>query len=36
MYFKWMDGFPIIVSGCHEHNAEQLTWFDKLLRWFMK
>ena len=72
MYFEWMDGIPIIVSGCHEHNAEQyaraakyyeekghaesaehytqlwkqekqkayedsqLTWFDKVLRWFMK
>lgn len=72
MYFEGMEGIPIIVSGCYEHNAEQykraenyyenkgmtesaehyhrlwqqekqkayeesqLTWFDKLLRCFMK
>ena len=72
MYDEWMDGVPIVVSGCHEYNAEQyakaeryyenkgkvesaeyyhqlwqqekqkayeesqLTWFDKILSWFMK
>lgn len=24
MYQEWMDGVPLLVSGCHEHNAEQL------------
>lgn len=23
MYQEWMDGIPILVSGCHEHNIEQ-------------
>lgn len=23
MYQEWMDGIPILVSGCYEHNIEQ-------------
>lgn len=24
MYQEWMDGVPLLVSGCHKHNVEQL------------
>lgn len=24
MYQEWMEGFPVLVSGCYEHNIEQL------------
>lgn len=24
MYQEWMEGVPILVPGCYEHNIEQL------------
>lgn len=24
MYQEWLDGMPILISGCYEHNIEQL------------
>lgn len=24
MYGEWMDGIPILVDGCYEHNIEEL------------
>ena len=24
MYEEWFDSMPILISGCYEHNAEQL------------
>lgn len=24
MYQEWLDGMPILISGCYEYNIEQL------------
>ena len=24
MYQEWMDGVPLLVEGCNEHNRQQL------------
>lgn len=32
MYQEWMDGIPLLVSGCHAHNAAQLARAERYYR----
>ena len=32
MYQEWMDAIPLLVSGCHSHNAAQLARAERYYR----
>lgn len=32
MYQEWMDGIPLLVPGCHQHNMAQLTRAEEYYR----